>query len=129
MIRRPPRSTRTDTLFPYTTLFRSTDSLIVDNAVARTLDGASVTAFESLSKQNSGLLTLTGDHSYSGGTTIAAGSLRIGDGGASGTLAGDIANNGAIEFDRSGTLPIAGEISGAGSVDQIGTGTTIQIGR
>src|SRR3546814_1497439 len=27
MIRRPPRSTRTDTLFPYTTLFRSLDSL------------------------------------------------------------------------------------------------------
>src|SRR3546814_5284672 len=27
MIRRPPRSTRTDTLFPYTTLFRSTGSL------------------------------------------------------------------------------------------------------
>src|SRR3546814_5335480 len=26
MIRRPPRSTRTDTLFPYTTLFRSHDS-------------------------------------------------------------------------------------------------------
>src|SRR3546814_5193166 len=27
MIRRPPRSTRTDTLFPYTTLFRSQGSL------------------------------------------------------------------------------------------------------
>src|SRR3546814_1962816 len=27
MIRRPPRSTRTDTLFPYTTLFRSTQRL------------------------------------------------------------------------------------------------------
>src|SRR3546814_3838060 len=27
MIRRPPRSTRTDTLFPYTTLFRSKDDL------------------------------------------------------------------------------------------------------
>src|SRR3546814_9941416 len=26
MIRRPPRSTRTDTLFPYTTLFRSAPS-------------------------------------------------------------------------------------------------------
>src|SRR3546814_12621791 len=26
MIRRPPRSTRTDTLFPYTTLFRSADT-------------------------------------------------------------------------------------------------------
>src|SRR3546814_8753615 len=29
MIRRPPRSTRTDTLFPYTTLFRSVGSLDV----------------------------------------------------------------------------------------------------
>src|SRR3546814_2888371 len=27
MIRRPPRSTRTDTLFPYTTLFRSVDPI------------------------------------------------------------------------------------------------------
>src|SRR3546814_8271788 len=27
MIRRPPRSTRTDTLFPYTTLFRSLNDL------------------------------------------------------------------------------------------------------
>src|SRR3546814_11323110 len=29
MIRRPPRSTRTDTLFPYTTLFRSTSAATV----------------------------------------------------------------------------------------------------
>src|SRR3546814_14005590 len=29
MIRRPPRSTRTDTLFPYTTLFRSQHARIV----------------------------------------------------------------------------------------------------
>src|SRR3546814_19784182 len=29
MIRRPPRSTRTDTLFPYTTLFRSEDGGVV----------------------------------------------------------------------------------------------------
>src|SRR3546814_16773318 len=29
MIRRPPRSTRTDTLFPYTTLFRSSFSKLV----------------------------------------------------------------------------------------------------
>src|SRR3546814_17819787 len=29
MIRRPPRSTRTDTLFPYTTLFRAVRRLIV----------------------------------------------------------------------------------------------------
>src|SRR3546814_16958716 len=43
MIRRPPRSTRTDTLFPYTTLFRSmrrtgicgaTETLLIDRAYA-----------------------------------------------------------------------------------------------
>src|SRR3546814_7688442 len=30
MIRRPPRSTRTDTLFPYTTLFRSDGEIVFD---------------------------------------------------------------------------------------------------
>src|SRR3546814_7190017 len=33
MIRRPPRSTRTDTLFPYTTLFRSPDGLFQNLAI------------------------------------------------------------------------------------------------
>src|SRR3546814_9065786 len=36
MIRRPPRSTRTDTLFPYTTLFRSINSIfMMSNSGAR----------------------------------------------------------------------------------------------
>src|SRR3546814_10765967 len=34
MIRRPPRSTRTDTLFPYTTLFRSPRGRLRTGAVA-----------------------------------------------------------------------------------------------
>src|SRR3546814_1096319 len=33
MIRRPPRSTRTDTLFPYTTLFRSVRQLLLRAAL------------------------------------------------------------------------------------------------
>src|SRR3546814_14521630 len=33
MIRRPPRSTRTDTLFPYTTLFRSVDQQVIEATV------------------------------------------------------------------------------------------------
>src|SRR3546814_10720220 len=37
MIRRPPRSTRTDTLFPYTTLFRSLDRCS-DEQLAATTD-------------------------------------------------------------------------------------------
>src|SRR3546814_7005736 len=39
MIRRPPRSTRTDTLFPYTTLFRSPRSIMQDALMAAVLDG------------------------------------------------------------------------------------------
>src|SRR3546814_7860068 len=31
MIRRPPRSTRTDTLFPYTTLFRSLPMIVISS--------------------------------------------------------------------------------------------------
>src|SRR3546814_7305985 len=35
MIRRPPRSTRTDTLFPYTPLFRSNRPNLIDPALLR----------------------------------------------------------------------------------------------
>src|SRR3546814_19491416 len=47
MIRRPPRSTRTDTLFPYTTLFRSHESAVLalpllDHGRGRGLEGGPV---------------------------------------------------------------------------------------
>src|SRR3546814_6773073 len=57
MIRRPPRSTRTDTLFPYTTLFRSAEalfgglgrhdqgSLLGGNGRQRTVRGGVMTGF------------------------------------------------------------------------------------
>src|SRR3546814_20277895 len=48
MIRRPPRSTRTDTLFPYTTLFRSADGAGENSADAahgvRRIRGSSILA-------------------------------------------------------------------------------------
>src|SRR3546814_1406086 len=37
MIRRPPRSTRTDTLFPYTTLFRSDEGGLDRDALSQLL--------------------------------------------------------------------------------------------
>src|SRR3546814_5459819 len=37
MIRRPPRSTRTDTLFPYTTLFRSSSLPMSDRTLPMSL--------------------------------------------------------------------------------------------
>src|SRR3546814_16641542 len=42
MIRRPPRSTRTDTLFPYTTLFRSAALLKALDRTGRTLGSAHI---------------------------------------------------------------------------------------
>src|SRR3546814_1752098 len=42
MRRRPPRSTRTDTLFPYTTLFRSRDHLL--DGIARIAKGEAIAA-------------------------------------------------------------------------------------
>src|SRR3546814_2078367 len=42
MIRRPPRSTRTDTLFPYTTRFRSAKDMIARKAAGRIINIASV---------------------------------------------------------------------------------------
>src|SRR3546814_10811534 len=41
MIRRPPRSTRTDTLFPYTTLFRSSTVSSVVRSMSRYRSGSS----------------------------------------------------------------------------------------
>src|SRR3546814_14811912 len=38
MLRRPPRSTRTDTLFPYTTLYRSRQRMKLQSAVYRGAD-------------------------------------------------------------------------------------------
>src|SRR3546814_16376252 len=45
MILRPPRSTRTDTLFPYTTLFRSSDRIvdIIDENVDCVVRGGELT--------------------------------------------------------------------------------------
>src|SRR3546814_5506948 len=47
MVRRPPRSTRTDTLFPYTTLFRSAvprDDLAFDGRMKDLAKGAVIAA-------------------------------------------------------------------------------------
>src|SRR3546814_2946506 len=46
MIRRPPRSTRTDTLFPYTTLFRSRVFVIGQDGVREALADAGLEILE-----------------------------------------------------------------------------------
>jgi fibronectin-binding autotransporter adhesin len=98
-------------------------------------DGADVTfatplqgTGNTLTKVGSGTLTLSADNGYDGDTTISAGTLRLGSGGASGSVAGNIVNNGSLVFDSSDIPTYSGAISGNGSLTQDGTGTLVLTG-
>jgi autotransporter-associated beta strand protein len=75
-----------------------------------------------LAKAGAGTLTLTGANTYTGVTTITAGTLQIGSGGTTGSIAGNVANSGTLAFNRSDSLTFAGVISGTGAVTKAGAG-------
>ncbi len=66
---------------------------------------------------------LTGTNTYTGLTTIAAGTLQLGNGGTTGSITGDVVNNATLVFNRSDTYTFTGRISGTGSVLFQGGGT------
>lgn len=82
----------------------------------------------SLVKATSGTLSLTGTNTYTGGTTISGGVLRLGDGGASGSIVGPVVNNATFMIARSDAYTFGGPISGSGMFVQDGTGTTTLTG-
>jgi len=82
------------------------------------LDGDST-----LVKTDAGTLVLNGANTYTGGTTISGGTLQIGNGGTTGSITGDVTDNGSLVFDRSDDVTFNGVISGSGSLKQTGTGT------
>ncbi len=77
-----------------------------------------------LTQEGPGTVTLTGESTYST-TTIAAGStLQIGNGGADGSIASDVTDNGTLVFNRSDALNFNNVVLGSGGVTQTGTGTS-----
>ena len=76
----------------------------------------------SFTKLGAGTLILSGANTYSGITTISAGTLQIGAGSTTGILPGNVTNNSILTFNRSNTFTYAGIISGTGAVNQIGSG-------
>ena len=107
-----------------TTSGNRTSSLVLSN----TTNGAGVLG---LRKDGANTLTLTGANTYTGTTTISAGTLQLGDGGSTGSLATNsaITNNGNFTINRSnqvtqGTDFSSAAITGTGSFTQAGTGTT-----
>jgi autotransporter-associated beta strand protein len=77
----------------------------------------------------SGTVVLTGTNIYTGGTTVdPGGTLQLGNGGAGGSIVGNVVDNGRLIFNRSDSFGFAGAISGTGALQQNGTGTTILTG-
>ena len=83
-------------------------------------NGTSVLA---LIKSGTGVLTLTGTNTYTGGTTISAGTLQLGNGGTTGSITGNVIDNGVLAFNRSDSVTFNGVISGQGTLVKQGGGT------
>ena len=74
--------------------------LVFDRSNALTYSGE-ISGTGALVKNGIGTLMLTGENTFSGGTTINAGILQIGNGGTTGSIVGDIVDNAVLVFDRS----------------------------
>jgi autotransporter-associated beta strand protein len=98
-------------------------SLVFNHADTATFSPV-ISGSGSLTQSGAGILVLTGANTYSGPTTISAGTLQIDRGGTIGAPgSGPIANNGTLVFDRGdNSLVVTNIISGSGSLVQSGTG-------
>lgn len=80
--------------------------------------------FDSFEKTGASTWSLTGAGTAVTNWNIQQGTLQLGDGGTSGSIIGDVTNNGTFAFNRSDALAYDGVIGGNGVVRQLGAGTT-----
>src|SRR5262245_11681574 len=78
--------------------------------------------------QGGGTVAFTGANAYTGGTTINGATLQLGNAGTSGSIVGDVTDNGTFAINRSDTFTFGNTISGTGAFVQAGTGTTVLTG-
>ena len=90
--------------------------------------GGTIVGTGGVFQDGAGTTILTGTNSYTGGTTINAGTLQLGNGGTTGSIVGNVANDGLLVFNRSDLVNFASLVSGSGAVQQIGSGTTVLSG-
>lgn len=83
-------------------------------------DGAGTLA---LNKQGNGTLILTGTSTHTGGTTISTGTLQLGDGTASGSVAGTVTTNATLAFNPGSAQSFGATINGTGNITKLGTNT------
>ncbi len=77
---------------------------------------------------DTGILGLTGTNTYTGNTTIDVGAtLQLGEGGTTGTVAGQIVDNGLVQFNYSGSVTTPNTIFGSGSAEVV-AGTVVVTG-
>lgn len=104
-------------------LYGSGGTVTVNKASGSDIFSGDIQGGQGLIKSGSGTLVLSGSNSYTGGTTISAGTLQIGDGGTTGSINGAITNNAALVYNRSNNLTQGGVISGTGTLAKSGNGT------
>jgi autotransporter-associated beta strand protein len=96
--------------------------------VANNTDSATLTAPISgaggVSRSGTGILILSGNNTYTGGTSIAGGTLQLGNGGTTGSIVGNVVDNANFAINRSDAFSFGGVISGSGAFQQLGAGTT-----